>query len=198
MNDLHALAAFQALDERRLQPVDKEAVAPEIAACPFGHPFVAKYSRSAVQRVVWARGFADRYKVMCECGAEGPYGDTQKAALAAWNARQSETGAALTRDGRGVLDGWKMGASDETGPWATSPSQITVSDHMLKSTEALAERVAAMRFTKTISGDPWESDTTVDQIEPNALANTVGPILKAFREMLAALAQPVEAGEDGA
>lgn len=100
MNDLHATPS-KALDEGRLQPVDKGVVVtPEIAACPFGHPFVAKYSRSAVQRVVWARGFADRYKVMCECGAEGPYGDTQKDALAAWNAHQSETGAALPSDGR--------------------------------------------------------------------------------------------------
>lgn len=59
--------------------------------CPFGHPFVAKYPRSAVQRVVWARGLADRYKVMCECGAEGPYGDTQDEALTAWNTRQAHS-----------------------------------------------------------------------------------------------------------
>lgn len=94
--------------------------------------------------------------------------------------------------------GWTLGASEETGAWATSPDSVTVSEHMLKRTKELAERVATMRFSKTISGDPWESDTTVDQIEPNTLARTVLPILAAFGDLLAALAassHPASAGE---
>ena len=82
MNDLHALAAFKALDEGRLQPVDKDGVVVTMS-------MVTPEDREAARQ--WWRKHMG-------------LGQSEDLAIAfARHRHQSETGAALTSDGREAL-----------------------------------------------------------------------------------------------
>lgn len=90
MNDLHALASFKALDEGRLQPVDKGVV-------------VTQADVELLAQITEAGGNKAAAFTLRSVGAVGTVLEAQAKAIA-HHRHQSETGAALTRDGREALE----------------------------------------------------------------------------------------------
>lgn len=214
----------KALDEGRLQPVDKGALKP----CPLcgGEAFM--------QDEHWYDGSLRGREPICRrCGLKMPRhwrGRKEAGAIAAWNARQPETGAALTRDGREALE---CGLSDDDIaklrelldhterhlpkiPWRVIPSdgkpiiagrkgsgnlfrgyiatwkEADLACLAVNSMSALLDEIQMLR---SVVSDALKYRTAGGM--RNALAPALHAAVKSAQSRHAALAQPVEAGEDG-
>jgi hypothetical protein len=150
MNDLHALAAFKALDEGRLQPVDKGVVAEADVDGGFDGASVE------AAETLWA--------CLPQVRKWTSLATHEKALVIHTLARhrhQSETGAALTSDGREALE------------------------RVIDEAQFLCDRLDNLDWS--ISFDEFGND----------YYGHVDPSHSRLKGYLAALAQPVEAGEDG-
>lgn len=210
MNDLHALASFKALDEGRLQPVDKGAV-----VTPGDRKAACKYY-----------GYDDE-KELAYWGNVSNHVDVERLAKAfARHRHQSETGAALPSDGREALrealaEAYRKGATDVHNYWLNNPGEPPQGDPEFG--EAASD-YAHFAIELAALAQPVETGAALTRDGREALRRALRPFAsaakwwKAFdnqhrittlhqhgdclevghlRAAEAALAQPVEAGEDG-